>query len=234
MHRADRNDDPLEENVRIPTRRVLDELPARVVAFLRATGTHAGIRGAMSRGGFTERDHDEGWTLLHAVCAWGTGGIDPQRALPARSANAALARWVVANFARFRAALERVHPAHANLFPAVEASSSSGASAVLAVATLLQRLDNMDRAVSAGTSAVFVTLARRGLDARERAHLADLVYTAQSVPMPAATAPATHVTTDADANNRVPRQKELFCLTRWFTDRTANANAITYLSANIS
>src|SRR5260221_12958890 len=97
MHRADRDDDPLEENVRIPTRRVLDELPARVVAFLRATGTHAGIRAAMSRGGFTERDHDEGWTLLHAVCAWGTGGIDPPRALPPRNTNAAPARRVRAD-----------------------------------------------------------------------------------------------------------------------------------------
>src|SRR5258706_13049847 len=110
MHRADRNDAPLEENVRIPPRRVLDELPARVVAFLRAIGTHAGIRGAMSRGGFTERDHDEGWTLLHTVCAWGTGGIDPQRALPARSANAPPGRGVVPDFSRVCPALRRRRP----------------------------------------------------------------------------------------------------------------------------
>src|SRR5260221_648132 len=107
MHRADRDDDPREENARIPTRRVLDELPARVVAFLRATGTHAGIRAP-----------------------------------------------------------------------------------------------------------------------GERAPLGDLVYTAQSVPMPMATTPATHVTTDADANIRDPRQKELIALYRWFTDWSATAHAL--------
>jgi hypothetical protein len=86
---------------------------------------------------------------------------------------------------------------------------------------LLQRLDKMDPAVPTDTSAVFATLARRGLDARERAHLANLVYTAQSVPIPATTTPATHVTTDADAAIRDPRQKELMALYRWFTDWSA-------------
>ena len=69
-----------------PSRQVLAELPVRVVIFLRAIGTHSAIRAAMSRAGFRENDHREGWALLEAACRYEAGGLDPEDDRPAREA----------------------------------------------------------------------------------------------------------------------------------------------------
>jgi hypothetical protein len=54
------------------SRQSLERLPGRALTFLRAVGTHPGVRAAMAAGGFGEADHREGFALLASVCAYAT------------------------------------------------------------------------------------------------------------------------------------------------------------------
>lgn len=192
----------------LPSRQVLTELPARVVVFLRASGAHAGIRGALARAGFSADDHREGWTLLEAVCAYGTYGIDPAEDEPAQTANVRITAWVQTHFPRLRTALARVHPEALPLFAGIE--SPAAEESVLALATWLSRLDVLEP-----TSSACTTLARRGLTEAVRAELHALVHTAQGAPR-VESAPVL----------RAPREQELLALHRWYTDWAGTARAV--------
>lgn len=191
----------------LPSRRVLLDLPARVVLFLRASGAQAGIRGALSRAGFSAEDHHEGWALLGAACAYQAGGLDPADDEPARVANVRIVGWVQAHFPRLRVALERLHPDALSVFAGIE--SPRPEEAVLALGTWLSRLDALGP-----SSAAKMTLARRGVDETALAELRALLHTAQAAP------PVD------DAAPRAPREQELLALHRWYTDWSATARAV--------
>jgi len=195
---------------RTPSSRTLAELPARVVVFLSAVGSHAAIRALLAEGGYGRDDHEEGWALLGKACAYGSSGADPLEELPARQAMAEIAGWVSTHFPRLRAALERLHPEALTLFAGVEAPSDAP-SALLALALMLQRLGALD----AAGSTVLETFARRGVDARELRRLAELVETARAAPIPSSTGPV-----------RDPREAELTELWRWWSDWSATARVL--------
>jgi hypothetical protein len=200
---------------RIPSRQVLAALPARVVSFLHAIGSNAVIRTAMARSGFSERDHQEGFALLGAVCRYPAAGQDEPELLTAREAEEQAILWVRTHFDRLIAAVRRQHPADLDLFGGIEAPDRS--TAVLALATLLSRLDARERQAGSGgevgaeTGAVTDTLARRGLDRAERARLAEVVRVARSAP------------TAERAGDKDPRRAELLALHDWYADWTATA-----------
>jgi len=194
--------------LRIPSRFVLARLPERVVAFLHAAGTHAGICAAMAAGGYTGADHREGMRLLAAVCTYGTSGADPRADEPARQAEAELSAWVKVHLRRLQTAVERLHPECA-LFDGIEPRAP--AESVLALATLIARV----RECTSASDAVRETLAKRGFDSAEKERLFALVGQAQI-----ATA------TSSDASVREPRVAELVALYRWHCDWAATARAL--------
>src|SRR4051812_45971777 len=95
-----------------PSRTTLDELPGRVLTFLRALGTSPTLRAAMKARGYTNEEHQSGWTLLHRV-----SGYTPDRPDIAPDADPAVANAIAAldafdnpNFDAIQATLDRAHP----------------------------------------------------------------------------------------------------------------------------
>jgi hypothetical protein len=193
--------------VRVPSRRVLFSLPARVVVFLWGIGSHATARSLMALGGYAERDHQEGCALLAAVMRYGSDGADIADDSPAREALDELIRWVRTHFARLGAAIHRELP-ESRLFAEIEAPAEG--TELLALATLLRRLD-----VAGESAPVVEVMARRGIDVAERSRLARLVELAQSAPPP-----------DRPGPIRDSRVVELLALHRWYSDWAATARAL--------
>jgi hypothetical protein len=167
------------------SRETLEATPARVLPFLRAIGTRTAIRALMNARGYTPEDHKEGWRLLHAVSGYveeaPPEGID----VKVRGAIVELDQWDEDGFRLVRAALGRRHPEQA-AFVLDGIGPSVGPAAVTGVKTLLVRLDALEKsperkATRKEDHAALDTLAKRGLDAKERARLAHLVRVAESV-----------------------------------------------------
>ncbi len=160
-----------------PSGRALGELPARVVKFLWVVGGHAPIRASLVAAGYGPEDHEEGRRLLLAVCQFGSGGSDPDEDRCARAAAAEIERWVSAQWARLRAAVEHRHPESLPWFE--DLTAAPGPRALLLVSALLARLDALEEDPS--RQPLLATLARRGLDRTERARLGALVQLAQGL-----------------------------------------------------
>ncbi|HEX6272785.1 MAG TPA: hypothetical protein VFZ53_07095, partial [Polyangiaceae bacterium] len=198
------------------------ELPARVVVFLRAAGMHPPLRAALEAGGYGPSDHAEGVRLLAAACPYRDGGLDPADDAEAREAVAELERWAKRHLARLRAALERLHP-DVRIVP--EANGLDGANAVLAVATLLGRVRELERAnerdARKPSGAVLETLTRRGFDAAMRARLGELVEVAQRADAPNGVSAGGVETETDDAPDA-----EIVALHAWFEDWASTARAL--------
>jgi hypothetical protein len=133
--------------------------------------------------------------------------------------------------------MERLHPAMAHVVP--EANGLDGAEAVLAVATLLGRVRELegngvgtetngdvretDSAGREANGAVLETLTRRGFDAALRRRLGELVEDAQRVERPRDVPMLTLgvETADADAPDA-----GLVALHAWYEDWAATARAL--------
>jgi hypothetical protein len=192
-----------------PSRSTLQRLPGRVLVFLQAIGTHPSVRAAMATGGFGPEDHAEGAELLAAVYAYGSCSTDGRDAdALARQAQDEVREWVRTHFPRLRAAVERLHPHVPSPFGGIE--SPEPHQAVLALATLLERLDGAQSSPD-----VIATLARRGLGAEQRERLARSVATAQAARVE-----------QIDAAEPEPRHGELVALHRWYTDWVTTARAV--------
>jgi hypothetical protein len=186
----------------------LSQLPARVLTFLTAIGTRAPIRAALYQAGYRPEDHDEGWRLLMA-----TGNIrarSPNIAAQNRAnlALAAIHTWVSSHFHRFRVALDRLHPEHASLFPAVDPRYPT--ESLLAMATLVAALQ---RGNPSRDAALMNTIAQRSLDAIENARLAQLVSDAQYLD-------ATPAANDTETDDRT---SDLVALYYWYRDWAESA-----------
>jgi hypothetical protein len=112
---------------------------------------------------------------------------------------------------RLRAALERLHPDEVALFGGFEVGA-----ALVGVTSLLHRIDALERGEGAERALVLDTLAKRGLDRRERARLRRLLELAKraSTPFPASVDPGA-----------TRKQAALVALSRWFDDWTTTARA---------
>ena len=159
-----------------PSDSTLRATPARVLTFLLAIATRAPIRAAMQQAGYTNADHAEGWRLLMKAGEIRERVVSAATASRASRAMDEIQAWVNADFRRFHAATERLHPTWIGLFPEVD--SRSPADAVLLLAKLIERITHGDASRDA---AFLATLAKRGLDPIEVERLTQLVTAAQGV-----------------------------------------------------
>jgi hypothetical protein len=202
-------------------------MPGRVLTFLRAAATKLEIRVALFGAGYTTEEQDEGWRLLHKACGHVPGVASPSDDAAARAAIAEIDAWDEPGFRRIGAALGRLHPEQqAFVFAGIEAAR--GAGSLLAVATLLERLDQLEkgrqgagggagsRAAVAADRAAIATLTARGITPEVRGRLRELVKVAQ-------TAQAPVFPTDATA---AEREAALLELRAWYADWSETARAV--------
>jgi hypothetical protein len=190
-----------------PSDSTLDQVPARALTFLITLAERPPIRALLYEAGFTFDDHEEGWRLLKTV-----GTFNPDiPAAPSRSAAKAagdeICTWVATHFRRYEAALLRLHPAWAELFP--DTDPRYPAACLLAVATLTEQLRHGEASRDASLQR---TLARRGLTQDELTRLTTLVTTAQS---------ATTVATAEE--EREAHVDERIALYHWYRDWAESA-----------
>ncbi|HEY3496361.1 MAG TPA: hypothetical protein VGK73_16790 [Polyangiaceae bacterium] len=203
-----------------PSDWALRELPARVALFLRAAGSHAPLRALLKRGGYGPEDHAEGLRLFAAAFSYREGGLDPAEDAAPRAAAAELETWAKTHLGRLRAALERIHPEWAAIIP--PDTSRESAEAVLAVATLLERLTELEEQRTSQN--VLATLARRGFHRVERRRLSLLVETARAARNVSAASTTEPTTLNAGHAREPPA--EIVALQRWYDDWSSTARAL--------
>jgi hypothetical protein len=188
--------------------KTLNSIPQRALKFLRGVGTTPGIFQALGTHGYTEDDHQEGWNLLKAaggyVKAASSAGSGTDNTI--RAAIATLGKEGEAMLRVLRAAIQFKFPQFmSQLFDGME--SSSGPGWVLVVQQLLERIDDLAQDGDDGEAALQL-IADRGYGDDQRAQLADLVATAQSLgPAPSTPPP------DADAHTQA-----LTALYQWYAE----------------
>jgi hypothetical protein len=207
---------------------VLNATPERVLKFLVGISSNKKARSAMQVRGFSQEDGDEAWLHLKALTAFEVPGETLRKSIEDRTAAHAIATldaWDEGGFRIVEATLRRHYPAQAAAVLA-GISASKGPAAVLGVATLLDRIDALE-AGSPEDQAAAALLAKRGIDASERARLKKLVVAAQTAAPVAAAGPA-----EAD---RIRRRNHLIQLRAWYEEWTAVARvAITQKAALIA
>lgn len=205
-----------------PSRQVLEELPSRSLKILSALSHSSILYAALAARGYTEADHQEGWDLLLQVTGFRRPPVAAAESTAARDAAVELDAWDEPNFRLIRAALDRRHPDQ-SLFVFEGLSASTGAGAVLGVATLLDRLDALEKsperkATRKADQAALDTLSKRGITAAERARLRALVATATTA------AKAEEEASDA-ASDPAPNEA-LLKLHAWYGEWSEVARAV--------
>lgn len=170
------------------SRQVLEESPGRVLKFLGGVGTSSVIRGTLARLGYGDKDHQEGWNLLHRVSGYKTEIPEPDLDREAADAIAQLDTWDEPNFRLARAALSRRFPEQAE-FVFKNLEPATGVAAVMSVTMFLDRLDALegvlagrdhtDKAKLEADAASLKMLLTRGFTADERKRLRRLIKTAE-------------------------------------------------------
>jgi hypothetical protein len=156
--------------------------PQRALKLLRAIGTSLPIRAALAARGYADGDHAEGWTLLHAASGYTPGAAGETIDIGVRDAIRQLDAWDEDGFRVVRATLDRRYPAiAASVLDGI--GPSTGPAAVVGVATLLDRLDALEKQKTKEAHAALSVLGDRGIDAAERKRLRALVVAAQSAPL---------------------------------------------------
>jgi hypothetical protein len=192
--------------LRIPSESVLAILPERVTTFLRAATFNADAQAALAVGGYTDAHHEDGMRLLTAVLAPRKAGPSALDDEPARAAEAEIQCWVRTHFSRLRMALARLRGEEHPLFLGIEVPE--GNEAVLALATLLDRLNQLSPA-----DADVSTLAGRGLNGELRHRLRALVERARAI-------------SPYDIGPEDSREAELIALYRWHADWAGTARSL--------
>jgi len=201
------------------SRQVADALPTRSLAFLRAVGTVPAIREALAAAGYNQAEQDYGWQLVLLVSGYRTtitaaGGSEAGQAI------VELDNLDESLFKRSQAVLDRFHPEQAafvfdGLQPAI------GTEAVVSVATLLTRLDALEssparEATRTEDHAALESLAKRGIDKKERDRLAALVTAARQM---AGSPPPPNTSEEQQA-------KDMIALHKWYQDWSETARAV--------
>jgi hypothetical protein len=139
----------------------------------------------MGAKGYTDADHQEGWSLLHRVSGLTQDAPKADVDVAVRDAINELDNWDEDGYRLVRAALTRRHPAQAE-FVLNGLGPATGAAAVLSVKNLLDRLDALESSsdrqpTREADRAALATLEARGLGAAERKRLRGLVQQAETV-----------------------------------------------------
>ena len=163
-------------------RETLESTPQRVVQFLRAVGASAALRALLSRHGFGRAQVDEAWDLLERACGR-HGGFPDEVDEEAQSALIELDHWDERGFRLIEATLRHRFPDQAN-FVLTGLAPSEGVGAVIGVAALLERLEQLEsdparEATRRDDERALLALERRGITRRERDRLAALVQIAE-------------------------------------------------------
>jgi hypothetical protein len=201
-------------------KRVLAAIPAKAQIFLRAAATKLEIRAALFAAGYSEEEQALGWQLLEKASGYVPGIASPSADTAARAAIAEIDAWDEPGLKRVGAALGRLHPEqHAFVFAGLE--TAQGIGSLLSVATLLDRLDALERAPErAGTRAAdraaIATLTGRGITPEVRRRLRELLKVAQ-------TAEAPVFPVDASSEERDQALRELRA---WYKDWSETARAV--------
>ncbi len=193
---------------------VANELPRRVLSFLRTAGANAEVRFALAEVGYRKEHHDEGIRLLAAAIAYGATDeeVDALLATPRvdpRAAEASLHEFARSHIARLRAAVRRVSPDEERrifdgLLPCPRVK------AIVHVGVFIARLD-------ATTDArVIDALAARGCGREERARLAKLADEARTPASPSI---------ETEAFHRL-RRAQLAALHAWWHEWSAAARSV--------
>lgn len=178
----------------------LERLPGKVVTFLMAIGTVPEVRAALVARGYTDAVHQEGWRLLERVA--GRSSLAPPSVEAGEAATSAtktveearnaIASWVSTNLGVADAALKLNYPAqHAHVF-AGKLKAERGAKAVLVAQSFLSRVESLDgsrKGAHADDAKALATLGERGIDAKARAGVRELLGVVQEGARPGASAP---------------------------------------------
>lgn len=162
------------------TREVLEETPARALQMLMAINRSLPIRAVAESLGCNRAVRREGWMKIHAITGVDVGDGEDSESEGLVDVDVATAITTLDNsdeklLTKVRATLQHAFPAEAKKV-LDGLSSTRGSGAVLVVATLLDRLDALNKSESG--RAALERLAQRGLTSAERARLRGLVATA--------------------------------------------------------
>jgi hypothetical protein len=149
------------------TRETLDETPARALKLLRGLGTRPAIRGALAKRGYSDADHAEGWSLLHAASGYVAGGPTTTVDADVEAAIHAVDAWEHSELPVIRATLARHAPAIGDALLA-GTHVESGVGALVVVETVLDRLDALEKSKHKEDHAALAVLAKRGIDKAAR------------------------------------------------------------------
>jgi len=211
------------------TQQVLDRTPVRVTKFMQ--GTHyKPIRAMLQKGGFREKDFDQGLKLLRNALAYNKDGDESSSVFAPMADEVAdaikeLDGWDESGYRRARAALGRLHPEQCT-FVFEGLTASTGMQAALGVMTFLDRLDAFESSPERKSTrkedhAALETLATRGIDAAERARLRKLTKVV-------ATSPDLDLdgVAEEEEKREAARQKALVALRAWFMDWSETARSV--------
>lgn len=202
------------EPVATVTQETLDATPERALKFLRGAGTVPAIRAALLARGYTQAEHDRGWTLLHEASGFGRapelGAVVDHEV---QQAIAEVDAWDEDAFRIVRAAFANRYPEQAKkVLDGI--GPATGAAALVGVELLLERLDALAKSQDAKDRAAMQTLATRGLTPEEQKRVRALVGVAKkgtSAPDPAPEA-------KERAAKNAARQKALVDLRVWYEE----------------
>jgi hypothetical protein len=168
-----------------PSRRTLEEAPGRVLQFLIGVGKSPVIRAILYAHGYDAEQHAYAWSLLAKLTAYGPAHDPAIVDAAVRNAVIELDAWDEPNFARIKAALDRLHPEQSQ-FVFHGLAASQGPQAVLGIRLFLDRMDALEKsperkATRKADHAALDTLSKRGFTNEERQRLAGLVQMATTV-----------------------------------------------------
>jgi hypothetical protein len=160
---------------------VLNEAPGRAFKFLGAVSARASIRAMLASYGYSEADHQRGWSLTLATSGYRPAEAAAPTTPAAAAALAAIDAWDEPTFRIARASLG-AFPAQLDfVFAGLEAQT--GAAAVASVTVFLNRLDELEsgkgrKATHKDDLAALAKLSARGITVEERARMRGLLSVA--------------------------------------------------------
>lgn len=209
----------------VASRYVLEESPARALAFLRTVGKVAAIREVLASAGYTAAEHEEGWRLLHRVAGYqGATSTASDSDGVVDSAEEEIERWTKTSLARAELALSRRHPEQAAfLFDGLEVGRTG--SAILVAKAFLDRCHAMTssperKSVRKEDAEALKTLEQRGITLANRKHIAALIENVHA-----------HVASDdssidVESNRIAEREDDLSNLYAWLTEWRGTARIV--------
>ncbi len=207
-----------------PSPRVLEDTFLRAVSLLRATGTNKTIYRILSAHGFTPEEQKRGWGFVLTASNYGKPVTESAIDKRVRNAMVELDSTDERFFTLLKAAWRRDFPDQLEFVLQGELGPSTGASAVVGMATALARIKQLQSSAERKKThkqdqAALAKLATKGITSQELERLASLVEIAQSTPE------AMETPSDEAAGN-AERANALLELHGWYTEWADTARAV--------